>query len=127
MIIALEWPRTPPDAGCAFAEIAQRHGDFAIVAAACCTRVDANGCLQALSFGLGGVESRPVAPDVRQFIGKPAAGVTNNLPAFAAAAVTPMDDRASSAEYRLALTKVLTERVFEDALGRAADRERRGS
>jgi len=124
MIVALEWPRTPADAGCAFAEIAQRHGDFAIVAAACCLRVDADGCLQALSFGLGGVESRPVALDVRRFIGKPATDVANDLPVFAAAGITPMDDRAASAEYRAALTEVLAERVFQDALSRATKRER---
>ena len=35
MVTALEWPRAAPDAGHAFAEIAQRHGDFAIAAAAC--------------------------------------------------------------------------------------------
>lgn len=123
MIVALEWPRTPSDAGCAFAEIAQRHGDFAIVAAACCMRVDAGGCVQALSFGLGGVESRPVALDVGRFVGRPLAGVANDLPDFAAAAVAPMGDRAASAEYRLALTKVLAERVFQEALSRAAKRE----
>jgi 2-furoyl-CoA dehydrogenase FAD binding subunit len=121
MIVALEWPRTPPDTGCAFAEIAQRHGDFAIVAAACCTRIDADGRLQALSFGLGGVESKPVALDVRRFIDEPAASVAGDLPGLAAAAVTPMDDRNASAEYRLALTKVLTARVFGDALSRAAN------
>jgi 2-furoyl-CoA dehydrogenase FAD binding subunit len=124
MIVALEWPRTPSEAACAFAEIAQRHGDFAIAAAACCMRVDAGGFLEALSLGLGGVEGRPVALDVRHFIGKPAAGVANDLPFFAAAAITPMDDRAASAEYRLALTKVLAERVFQEALSRATKRKR---
>jgi 2-furoyl-CoA dehydrogenase FAD binding subunit len=127
MIVALEWPRTPPEVACAFAEIAQRHGDFAIAAAACRMRVDAGGFLQALSLGFGGVESRPVALDVRRFIGKPAAGVANDLPVFAAAGITPMNDRAASAEYRLALTKVLAERVFEEALSRATKRKGRAS
>jgi 2-furoyl-CoA dehydrogenase FAD binding subunit len=127
MIVALEWPRTPSEATCAFAEIAQRHGDFAIAAAACCMRVDDGGCLEALSLGLGGVESRPVALDVRRFIGKPAAAVANDLPVFAGAAITPTNDRAASAEYRLALAKVLVERVFQEALSRAAKRKRQAS
>src|SRR6516165_8106368 len=40
MVMALEWPRAAPDAGHAFMEIAQRHGDFAIAAAACSLRLD---------------------------------------------------------------------------------------
>lgn len=119
MIVALEWPRTPADAGCAFSEIAQRHGDFAIAAAACCLRLGRVGRLEELSVGLGGVESRPVAIDARQFIGRAAGEVAGALAEHAAASVTPMEDHAATGEYRLALTKVLVERVFNDALAHA--------
>ena len=124
LIIALEWPRTGSEAACAFAEIAQRHGDFAIAAAACCMRVDDCGCLEEFSLGLGGVESRPIALDVRRFIGKPPASISDDLPVYASAAITPMEDRAASAEYRLALTQVLVERVFQEAQGRATKLQR---
>jgi 2-furoyl-CoA dehydrogenase FAD binding subunit len=122
MIVALEWPRMPPDAGCAFSEIAQRHGDFAIASAACTLRPGRDGKLVDLSVGLGGVESRPVAVDTHQFIGRAPDETAVALAEHAAASVTPMDDHAATGEYRLALAKVLVERVFNDALAHAAKR-----
>src|SRR5215207_5847601 len=43
MVTALEWPRAASDAGHVFSEIAQRHGDFAIAAAACQLCLDNGG------------------------------------------------------------------------------------
>jgi 2-furoyl-CoA dehydrogenase FAD binding subunit len=122
IITALEWPRTPPDAGCAFAEIAQRHGDFAIAAAACCLRLARDGRLENLSVGVGGVESRPVAIDTQRFLGCTADEIAVDLSEHAAASVTPTEDLAASADYRIALTKVLVERVFNEALTNARQR-----
>jgi 2-furoyl-CoA dehydrogenase FAD binding subunit len=125
IITALEWPRTPPDACCAFAEIAQRHGDFAIAAAACCLRLSSNGDIADLSVGLGGVESRPIAIDTARFIGQPGADAAAAVANYAASIVTPMADHSASADYRSALTKVLIERTFADAFGEAAQRRGR--
>jgi 2-furoyl-CoA dehydrogenase FAD binding subunit len=125
IVTALEWPRTPPDAGCAFSEIAQRHGDFAIAAAACCLRLALDGRLENLSLGLGGVENRPVAIDAKSFLGQSADGVAVALAEHAAASVTPMDDHSASADYRIALTKVLVERVFNEALAKVRQRGNR--
>jgi 2-furoyl-CoA dehydrogenase FAD binding subunit len=122
MITALEWPRTPSDAGCAFSEIAQRRGDFAIASTACCLRVARDGRITDLSIGLGGVENRPVAIDARSFLGLAAGEAADRLAEHAAASVTPMEDHAASADYRVALTKVLVERVFNDALAHASQR-----
>lgn len=122
IIVALEWPRMAADAGCAFSEIAQRHGDFAIASAACILRLGPDGRLADLSVGLGGVESRPLGIDARAFIGRAAKGVGSNLADHLAAQVAPMEDHAATAEYRLALTKVLVERVFNEALADAAQR-----
>jgi CO/xanthine dehydrogenase FAD-binding subunit len=44
------------------------------------------------------------------------------LAEHAAASVTPMEDHCASADYRIALTKVLVERVFKEALGNARQR-----
>lgn len=123
MVTALEWPRMAADAGCAFAEIAQRHGDFAIAAAACCLRLARDGRLEDLSLGVGGVESRPFAIDVRSFVGRSADEVAGKLSEHAAASVTPMEDHSASADYRIALTKVLVEKVFNEAF---ADAKKRG-
>jgi 2-furoyl-CoA dehydrogenase FAD binding subunit len=125
MVTALEWPRAAVDAGHAFAEIAQRHGDFAIAAAACQLRVGRDGGLEALALGLGGVESRPVAVDVNGFLGRPANEIAAALSEHAAASVTPMADHSASADYRLALTRVLAARVVEEAVADAAKRKGR--
>jgi CO/xanthine dehydrogenase FAD-binding subunit len=112
MIVAIEWPRTPPEAGCAFEEIAQRHGDFAIAAAACELRLDGAGLIAGLSLGLGGVEDRPIVVDTAGFIGRPAAAAAAKAIALhAAQSVDPMEDRGASADYRRALSQVLAERV----------------
>lgn len=122
MVVALEWPRCPPDTGHAFTEIAQRHGSFAIAAAACRLRLGPDDRLVDLSLGVGGVESRPVAIDVSGFLGCPATEVAVSVPGHAAAEVMPLDDHSASAEYRLALTKVLTQRVFDAAVENARQR-----
>jgi 2-furoyl-CoA dehydrogenase FAD binding subunit len=125
IVTALEWPRAAADAGHAFAEIAQRHGDFAIAAAACQLRLGRDNRLEALSLGLGGVESRPIAIDVNGFLGRPANEIAAALSEHAAAAVTPMADHSASADYRLALTRVLVARVVDEAVADAATRKGR--
>jgi CO/xanthine dehydrogenase FAD-binding subunit len=122
MIVAIEWPRTPTNAGCAFEEVAQRHGDFAIAAAACELRLDGDGRIAGLSLGLGGVEDRPFAVDAAVFIGRGADAATAKAIAIhAAQSVDPMDDRGASSDYRRALSQVLAERVVV----RAAEAARR--
>lgn len=123
LLVSLEWPRAPADAGHAFAEIAQRHGDFAICAAACQVRIDRDGRIAALSLGLGGVESRPVAVDTATFLGRPADdGMARELAEHAARALDPMEDHVATADYRAALARVLTRRVV---LAAAADAQAR--
>jgi 2-furoyl-CoA dehydrogenase FAD binding subunit len=124
IVAALEWRRSAPDAAHAFAEIAQRHGDFAIAAAACSLRLGRNDRVEQLSLGVGGVENRPVAIDVTRFVGRPGAEIADGVAEHAAASVTPMEDHSASADYRTALTKVLVERALGDALEMA--RQRRG-
>jgi len=125
MVTALEWPRAAPDAGHAFTEIAQRHGDFAIAAAGCSLRLDKSGRLEELSLGVGGVESRPVAIDAKGFLGCSASEIAAGLCEHAAVSVTPMEDHSASADYRIALTRVLVERAVNDALAMARQRRDR--
>jgi CO/xanthine dehydrogenase FAD-binding subunit len=123
MIVALEWPRAPSDAGHAFEEIAQRHGDFAIAAAACQLRTDRGGRLSGLSLGLGGVESRPVALDVTAFIGRPVSEAIADLPEQAIATLDPIEDHSASAEFRIDLARALIRRVLQKAHADAGRRE----
>jgi 2-furoyl-CoA dehydrogenase FAD binding subunit len=122
LITALEWPCSAPDAGHAFMEIAQRHGDFAIAAAACSVRVGKVDRVEELSLGIGGVEDRPVAIDVKRFLGHPVGQIAVDLSEHAAVSVTPMEDRSATADYRTALTKVLVERAVSSALEMARRR-----
>ena len=123
MVTALEWPRAVSDAGHAFAEIAQRHGDFAIAAAACSVRLGRDDRVVELSLGVGGVEGRPIAIDATRYIGRPGGEIAAGLSEHAAASVTPMEDHSASADYRAALTQVLVERAVGDALTMARQRK----
>jgi 2-furoyl-CoA dehydrogenase FAD binding subunit len=122
LVVALEWPRAAKDAGHAFIEIAERHGDFALAAAACSLRVDASGRLLDLSLGLGGVENRPIKIDVRQFIGRGAVDTAAEIATHASRIVSPMEDHAASADFRRALTLDLVQRAIEAAVAEAKHR-----
>jgi 2-furoyl-CoA dehydrogenase FAD binding subunit len=112
LVTALEWPRAPADAGHAFAEIAQRHGDFAIAATACQLRLDASGRIAALNLGLGGVESRPIAVDVARFVGQAVdEALVTQIAEHATRNLTAMQDHVATADYRLALARELIRRV----------------
>jgi CO/xanthine dehydrogenase FAD-binding subunit len=126
LVFAIDWPRAPRDAGHAFEEIAQRHGDFAIAAAACTLRLDAGGRIASLALGLGGVEDRPVAVDMGQFNGRTAdAATAKDIALYIKESVDPMEDHTASAPYRRALSQVLAERVVvraaEEARCKRAD------
>jgi CO/xanthine dehydrogenase FAD-binding subunit len=117
LVVAIDWPRARPDQGHAFAEIAQRHGDFAITAAACEIVLDEGGRIVRLALGLGGVEARPIAADTREVVGALADdGTARTLAHRIAADIQPMEDHTATADYRRALARVLTERVVTRAI-----------
>jgi CO/xanthine dehydrogenase FAD-binding subunit len=123
LLTALYWPAPKAGAGYAFAEIAQRHGDFAIVACAAEAVLKADGSLAHLSFGLGGVESRPLVADTAAFIGKPAnADLAAQIAATTSKAVDPMSDFKATADYRRALIQALGAQVLAEAFGKAGRR-----
>ena len=116
LLTATMWPERMPSAGYGFAEFAQRHGDFAMAAAACCVEVE-DGRLRCLRLGLGGVEDRPVLVDVSDFIGTEVTdGITGDIAQHAGRSVTPLNDRSASADYRRALAVSLVQQVLGDAL-----------
>jgi CO/xanthine dehydrogenase FAD-binding subunit len=125
LVVAIEWPRASPDAGHAFEEIAQRHGDFAIAAAACAVELDASDRMVALALGLGGVEDRPILVEAGPFIGRLVdAATAQAFAGHACRSLDPMEDHTASADYRRALAKVLAERVLSRAIADA--RRKRG-
>lgn len=116
LVTALLWPRRKERAGYGFLEIAQRHGDFAIVACAAEAVLDGEGRLAALEFGLGGVETRPVVFKGEDFLGGRADAVlAQRIAAAAAQRVAPLNDYKASAEYRRALVRALGAKVLTEA------------
>jgi 2-furoyl-CoA dehydrogenase FAD binding subunit len=118
MITAIHWPRR--SGGFGFVEEAQRHGDFALTAAAVWIELDAAGNLAGGRLGLGGVEDRPVAFELQEFAGAPldeklAAQVAGDL----AGRTDPMDDHVADAAYRRQLAGVLGRRALMAAAGEA--------
>ena len=124
LLTALLWPARQRASGCAFVEIAQRHGDFAIVACAADASLTAQGALARLDFGLGGVESRPFVIDTTQFLGKRAdATLAEHIAGTAARQVNPMSDFKASAGYRRTLIRALG----AQAIGAAFENARRAN
>ena len=115
LVLAIDWPRASPDAGHAFEEIAQRHGDFAIAAAACEVMLDGDGRIRRLALGLGGVVDRPIAVDTQTVVGDEAIAI-QALARWTSSHLAPMVDHTATADYRRALASVLMERVVMRAV-----------
>ena len=104
LVIAARYPLRRLGAGYAFAEVARRHGDFAIVSLAA---VAHNGTLR---LGVGGVADRPVAHEWRLTPDQS----DDALNEFAWA-LGGEDDIHASARYRRDLVRKLGRKVLEEA------------
>ena len=105
MVAAIRFPVAGPGSGYAFAEMAQRRGDFAIVALAAA----ASG--ERVRLGVGGVADRP---DVREWDGLEGSALDDALNAFAWE-LGGYDDVHASARYRRELVRRLGRKVIEEA------------
>lgn len=120
LITGLIWPSRRPHTGYAFEEIAQRHGDFAITAAAAVATVRSDGAIEDVSLGLGGVEDRPFVAATASFAGAPAVAETAvEIAEAAAAAAEPMEDAQANGDYRRQLVRVLGARALTRAFEHA--------
>jgi 2-furoyl-CoA dehydrogenase FAD binding subunit len=89
----------------AFAEMAQRHGDFAIAALAAC--VDADG----IRLAVGGVSDRPRLLNIERLSGSALDDALNDF----AWSLEAQDDQHASAQYRRHLVRRLGRRVIQEA------------
>src|SRR5712671_7453853 len=115
---AWSWRHT----GSAFTEIAVRHGDFAMVAAAAQIAIDGDGRCVRAAFGLGGVGGTPLAfPRIAaRLVGtRLDDAVVKDAADAAAAESEPGSDLHASAEYRRHLAGVLAARALQEARERA--------
>ena len=111
----------PAGAGWGFAEVARRHGDFALVGCAAVLVLDGAGVVSHARLGFFGVGGTPI----RSAPGEAALARRQPTPArvaeaakAAAAALSPDGDIHASAAYRKTVAVTLAERVLTTALGR---------
>ncbi len=120
VIVALDIPVLPPGAGAAWVELAQRHGDFALVGVAVIVGFD-DLDFNRLDVSLSGVSAVPLLVDgleaARTASREAAPQVVSEL---VARSIEPADDLFASARYRRDLTRVLV----HDAVTKAIDMAR---
>lgn len=115
-------PVLPTGTGYAFAEVARRHGDFALAGVACTLSLADDGTVADCRLGLTGVGPAPVrAREAEERLkGRlPEPWLLAEAAGVVGGAVAPESDVHASAEYRRHLASVLTERALVRALERA--------
>lgn len=123
LVAAIELPAPPPRGGCAFEEVARRHGDYALVGVAAQVALDEAGRCERARITLLSVGEGPVLAAVAAAL---LVGQQPTAEAISAAAETvnseldPPADIHASAAYRRQLARVLTRRALTRAFARAA-------
>ncbi|MEV0145984.1 MULTISPECIES: FAD binding domain-containing protein [unclassified Nonomuraea] len=121
LVVSAFFPALPPRSGSAFAEVARRHGDYALAGVCAVVTLDEDLHVAAARVACVGVGPVPVVADVTEECGRrPAATVPwEAVTAAVRRAVEPEDDIHASAAYRLHLVGVLAERVLREAAAHA--------
>lgn len=116
----------PPRTGCAFDEVARRHGDYALAGAAAVVTLDDGGLVREARIGLLSVHDRPVLAVEAAGVLRGEAPTPEAIRAAADAAARldaePSSDIHASSVYRRHLTGVLVRRVLTRAVARAGSR-----
>lgn len=124
LLTAVRIPRPAVDAGAGIAELARRHGDFAIVVAIAVVHLDRDGTYDSAAIAVGGAQSVPTRlPDAESVLigAEPASSAIDAAADAAARAVSPVDDIHAPAEYRRDMTRVFVKRALSQATERAKD------
>jgi len=114
------FPVLPPSAGCAFAEVSRRHGDYAVCGVAAVVELGDGGAVARARAAYLSVAATPLVLDLTDAC----AGGFAEAGRFAMAQVRPTADIHATASYRRHLAGVLTERALQDAAARARGRGR---
>jgi carbon-monoxide dehydrogenase medium subunit len=110
LLTEIRWPVATEADGFAFAEVARRHGDFALCGVAVWVRYGGPA-----RVGLMGVAGTPVVHDVRPRLDEGAS--IEEIAAELASASEPAGDMHASAGYRRRLVRALVARCLTEALG----------
>ena len=125
MVVALRYPRTPPNTGVAFVEFARRLGDFAIAGAAAMLTMRDSVCTEArltiTGMGEGPFRARDAEARLtgRKLHAEEAQRAIADAAANIVAAVDPADDVHASSSYRRHLAGVMASRAMQSALIRS--------
>jgi carbon-monoxide dehydrogenase medium subunit len=122
LLVEVAFPLSPGWSGAGFVEFTRRHGDFAIVSAACLMALGPDGRIARAAIGVGGAAQTPVRVPAAE------AALIGRIPgpdafadaARAAAGIEAMSDSYYSAAYRQRLAGVLTRRALEQAAAEAS-------
>ena len=120
LIVAVHYPVDTGRRPFGFAEIARRHGDFAVALAAVTVATDADGGCRAAAVAVGGVGGTPrlVGAAARALIGtRLDRAAVERAGDEVAAAVRPAGDLHGSGPYRQAMAALLTRRALDEARG----------
>jgi carbon-monoxide dehydrogenase medium subunit len=131
LLLGARFPVAGPEDGFGFAELARRHGDFALTGVAVWVRLSPSGQVLGATLAAFGVSGRPVVSDVTAALvsclpapGKPAAelarALTGPMSSLAAEIVDTPGDMHASNGYRQRLFSVLAARELAAAYARAS-------
>lgn len=121
LLSEVRWPAAASGWGYGFAEMAQRHGDYALAMAACALR-RRDGAVAEVRLGLGAVADRPLLAGEaagtlvgRSLDGPAGDAAVTEAARLAAAAAEPFEDLHASVAYRRHLVGLLSEQVIHQA------------
>jgi aerobic carbon-monoxide dehydrogenase medium subunit len=117
LLVEARLPMLPSDVRCGFYEFSRRAGDFAMAAALAAYRVDGAKIIEP-RLAVGGVEPNPrrIAEAERALAGAPPGDKAFRAAAAAAtAAVDPLEDITTSADFRRDLVLAVSRRALERA------------
>jgi 2-furoyl-CoA dehydrogenase FAD binding subunit len=121
LVVAVTFPVARPGEGFGFAEIARRHGDFALAGVATRVRVDGGGAVAHARLTGFGISDRPVTRDVTALVAEHPTEdrLRPETARLAAEVVDTGGDAHGSTGYRRRLFGVLAARALAGALRRA--------
>ena len=123
LLTGISFPLPGKGSGWGFYEVARRHGDFALVAAAALVTLDDRGAAADVAVALGGIGDRPLRVSAAEDALKghpPTPEAIEAASHLVDGSVTPVGDIHASEAYRAHLGRVLTKRALRDAVERAA-------
>lgn len=120
LAVAVRFPTAPPRTGTAVAELARRHGDYAMAGAIVSVTADEGGAVTGARAAMIGVGDTAVVVDLDDAMSGPADDVdVRDAVEVVRTTIDPLDDIHATASYRRHLAGVLVGRALRTAGRRA--------